>query len=238
MNLPRTINFRTAPVARAAGVMRAFTLIEILLAVGVFSIVLIAINTVYFSALRLRNRATEMFENSVPLQRALTVIKRDLEGLMLPGGTLSGKLQTDLTSSTSSTAESTVEFAGERVSPDLYSTTGGVDDMTPYSEVQKVAYYLTTSTNLGPGRDLVRSVSRNLLPAATEFPDSQVLLSGVEQALLLFYDGTDWTETWDTTTQTNLPAAVKIQIALTPKTEQRLTVAEPIELVVPVLVKK
>lgn len=215
----------------------AFTLIEILLAVGVFSIVLIAINTVYFSALRLRNRATEMFENSVPLQRALTVIKRDLEGLMLPGGTLAGKLQTDLTSTANSTA-STVESTGERVSPDLYTTTGGVDDTSPYSEVQKVAYYLTTSTNLAPGRDLVRSVTRNLLPAATEFPDAQVLLSGVDAAAVLFYDGTDWTETWDSTTQTNLPAAIKIQIALTPKTEQRLTVAEPIELVVPVLVKK
>ena len=36
---------------------RAFTLIEVLLAVGVFAIVLFAINTVFFSALRLE-RAT------------------------------------------------------------------------------------------------------------------------------------------------------------------------------------
>jgi type II secretion system protein J len=235
MNLPRITSFGTVSAGPEAGAPQgAFTLIEILLAVGVFSIVLIAINTVYFSALRLRNRATEMFENSVPLQRALTVIKRDLEGLMLPGGTLAGKLQTDLTS----TANSTAESVGERVSPDLYTTTGGVDDTSPYSEVQKVAYYLTTSTNLGPGRDLVRSVTRNLLPAATELPDAQVLLSGVDEAVVLFYDGTDWTETWDSTTQTNLPSAIKVQIALASKNEQQLAVAEPIELVVPVLVKK
>src|SRR5215472_15632853 len=71
----------------------AFTLIELLLAITIFSIVLIAMNTVFYAALRLRNNTAEALDEALPLQRAVAVIQRDLANIVPPGGILSGTLQ-------------------------------------------------------------------------------------------------------------------------------------------------
>src|SRR6185436_9077843 len=60
---------------------RAFTLLELLLAVLVFSIVLGAIHVVFFSAFKLRNKTADAIERSLPLQQTLVIIKRDLANL-------------------------------------------------------------------------------------------------------------------------------------------------------------
>ena len=77
---------------------RAFTLLEVLIAVVIFAIVLAAINAVFYGALRLRNKATEALKNALPMQQALATIKRDLANIVVPGGMLSGMLQTTATS--------------------------------------------------------------------------------------------------------------------------------------------
>ena len=48
-------------------VQRAFTLLELLIAVVAFAIVLAAINGVFYSALKLRNRSAASLEKSLPL---------------------------------------------------------------------------------------------------------------------------------------------------------------------------
>src|SRR4051794_21731005 len=70
-----------------------FTLLELLLAVAIFGIVLAAINTVFFSAMRLRNKTVAAIQEALPLQQTLTLIKHDLQGLVVPG-TIAGALQT------------------------------------------------------------------------------------------------------------------------------------------------
>ncbi|HEY6169489.1 MAG TPA: type II secretion system protein GspJ [Verrucomicrobiae bacterium] len=226
---------------------RGFTLIEVLLAVVVFAIVLAAMNGVFFGALRLRNKAHEAFDTALPLQQTVGIIKRDLEGIMLPGGKFSGQFQTSPTTSSStstgsstSAGSSTADLTGERVSPDIYTCSGYIDDTSPWAEVQKVAYFLaepTNSTATAPGKDLVRSITHNLLPVLTDDPVQQPLLSGVESFALTYYDGTSWTETWDSTTATNLPNAIKVQITLAQEKNQRSTLA-PIEFIVPVMVQR
>ena len=59
----------------------AFTLLEILIAVAAFAIVLAAINTVFYSALRLRNSTTAAIERALPMEHALGIIKRDLANI-------------------------------------------------------------------------------------------------------------------------------------------------------------
>src|ERR1044071_8715978 len=70
----------------------AFTLIELILAIGVAAIVLIAVNTVFFSALRLRNATTEMVDDATPIENAITILRRDLMCAVspIPGGIMSG----------------------------------------------------------------------------------------------------------------------------------------------------
>ena len=210
-----------------------FTLIEVLLSVAIFAIVLAAINTVFFGALRLRNKTFDSFNSVLPQQQAVGTIKRDLLGIMLPGGTnmLAGLFQTLLTSINSAT-----ESIGTRVSPDIYTSTSLYDELEPWGEVQKVAYFLAQPTNNTPGKDLIRSITHNLLPVTTDEPVRQWLMSGVEKMVLQYHDGTSWMDNWDSTVATNLPKAIKVEITLVQEATQKSAPA-PIQIIVPIMVQ-
>ena len=222
---------RTCPTLLPA---RGFTLIEVLLAVAAFGIVLASINTVYFSALRLRNKTAAGIDEAVPREHALAIIKRDLSNLVVPGGTLSGAFQTTSLSNM---------VAGQS-SPTFCTTSATMDDLSPWSEIQRVSYVLVDSTNRSSGgRDLVRAVTRNLLPSvAQDQPDQQWLLSGVQALVFQYHDGSQWRDSWDSTVadsvtgETNtLPKAIKVQLELYSEVRGRVQ-PPPIELVVPVVV--
>ena len=78
---------------------RGFTLIEVLLATAIFSIVLVAINVVFFAALHLRQRTTAAVDGALPLNQALAILRKDLQNTVAPSGTLSGQFRYGLTGS-------------------------------------------------------------------------------------------------------------------------------------------
>src|SRR5713101_1853807 len=82
------------------GCAGAFTLMELLLAIAVMAIVLVAINGVFFSALRLRNSVSNGLDESVPLEHAIAVMRRDLQNTTPPGGILQGGLQSGVVNGT------------------------------------------------------------------------------------------------------------------------------------------
>ncbi len=209
-----------------------FTLMEMLLALAVFAILMAAIGGVYFGAFKLRNRVTTHLEASLPLQHTVAVIKRDLNGVLLPGGTFGGPFQS--TPTNTMTTESAA--LGLRASPDIFTSTGQIDERSPYSAVQKVAYYLAAPTNSSRGSDLMRGVTRDLLPINPVEPEAQFLMGGVEDLVLDFYDGAPWQPTWDSTTATNLPLAIRVQINLAPEEDGPQDLA-PVEFIVPVMVQ-
>ncbi len=215
--------------SRRRPAQRGFTLLELLLATAVGAVVLLAINTTFFGALRLHNTTHERIDSELVLERTLSIVRRDLAGLMLPGGTLSGQLQS------SSFSEPTSGTAGDRVTPDLYTNSGKIDGWNPFSEVQRVSYYLTAGDSITGGKNLVRVVMRNLLPVQENTPDEQVLLHGVESATMQFYDRTGWTDTWDSEATSTLPSALKFSLVMM-RRDPNQPASAPIELVVPVMV--
>src|SRR5256885_791687 len=63
----------------------------------------------------------------------------------------------------------------------IYTTTALLTEDAPWGEIQKVTYQLQASANPSAGgKDLIRSVTRNLLPTMTEESEDQYLASGVE----------------------------------------------------------
>jgi len=226
----------------------AFTLLEILIAMAAFAIVLGAINSVFYAALRLRNKAADSFEKVLPLQNTMAVMKRDLANLVLPGGTLSGSLQTTPTSNLNQNTNgmsASATFVPGQVSPNFYTTGGTIDDTSPFSEMQRVSYVLRAPTNYSQGQDLFRSVTRNLLSTTSEQPVQQPLLTGVRTLAFLYYDGSQWREAWDSTVAdlktglTNvLPSAIKVQITLASQVNPTgRGLVNPIEMVVPIVVQ-
>ena len=123
------------------------------------------------------------------------------------------------------------------VSPTFCTAAGIMDDNMPWGEVERVLYYLAEPTNHTAGRDLVRSVTRNLLPTLQDQPEDQRLLSGVQDVAFSFYDGNAWLEMWDSTMQTpKLPQAIKVEMQLVPEQTEQAP-REPITMVVPLWVQ-
>jgi prepilin-type N-terminal cleavage/methylation domain-containing protein len=210
----------------------AFTLLELLVATSVAAIVLLVINATFFTALRLHNTTHDRIDEDLALQRTVAIVRRDLAGIMLPGGTLSGQLITGV----GGTTELDVE-GGERISPDIYTSSGRVDGWSSFADVQMISYFLTADPNGGSAKNLVRVVTRNLLPVEDATSTQETLLSGVTSAEVLFYDGTDWTDTWDSTATSTLPSAIKFSVALAPREANPTVVNQaPVDLIVPVLV--
>ncbi|MBI5381666.1 MAG: prepilin-type N-terminal cleavage/methylation domain-containing protein [Opitutae bacterium] len=209
---------------------RGFTLLEILLATVVGAMVLVVIQGVFFGALRLRNTTSDRMASDLVLQRTLRLVERDLSGLMLPGGTLSGELQSVPDSSLTS------EVAGERIGPDFYTNSGQVDGRTPYADVQMVTYYLAPAADGAAGKSLVRSVTRNLLPTLdTTVTEERILMSGIADAAFEYFDGLGWTDVWDSAETQTLPSAIKFRLLLATNDTNGVT-PEPIVIVVPIVV--
>lgn len=206
----------------------AFTLMEMILAIGVAAIVLITVSTIFFAAIRLRDTTQDVVDNAKPADLALAIMRRDLECVVTPtNGTtkvLSGDFRVgDITSS----------GENEPVSIEMFTATGELGDKEPWADIQRVTYELRAPlTPNAPGRDLYRSVTRNLLSPTTPEVDDQWMMSGVQSLTISCYDGVQWWNTWDTTgltsANTNLPVAVRVDIQ--PAGNQM----SPIEMLVPI----
>lgn len=204
-----------------------FTLVEVLIAIAIVAMVLSAVHAVFFTAIHLRNTTSAVLERTLPREEALEIIQRDLANLVgSTNGQFLGPLQTD----------NPTNALPNQIGPDFYTSNGELDGMTPWGNVQKIDYLLAVPTNgvQGPGRDLIRAVTRNLLPInPPPQPDEEhTILSGVDNVTFLYYDGTQWDPTWDSVEQTNLPQAIKVQIQMA--SARGTAPQSALELVVPV----
>lgn len=205
-----------------------FTLIEMVLAIGVAAIVLIAINAVFFSALRLRNATTEAVDAATPLDQTTTFLRRDLQCVVTPTNdttkVLSGNFRVGTITS---------EGVPEPVAIEMFTADGALSQSAPWADIQRVTYELKNSTDGSGRRDLYRSVMRNLLATGTPEVQDQLMLTGVDNIKFTCYDGSQWQSVWDTSdptsVNTNLPLAVRVDIQMAGN-----NMNEPIEMVVPI----
>jgi hypothetical protein len=201
-----------------------------ILAIGIASLVLIVTSTVLYTAFRLRDDTVAMVEAASPVDAAVSYIKRDLAcavtttngtGKLLSGGFRVGD---NLTS----------QGVNGGVSIEMFTATGTLSQNTPWGDIQRVTYELRLPANAtAVGRDLYRTISRNLLTISTPDITDQLMLSGVARLKFSCYDGATWDDTWDTTspmaTFTNLPNAVRVDITMAGRSD-----LGPIEIVVPI----
>ncbi len=215
---------RVAPRIGAKVVLHsAFTLIEMLLALAVSAIVLAGIGGVFYSALRLRERTAALVDEAAPLYQAFSLMRRDLQGAIGPGGVLAAEFK-------SGAGSGMQQGSGLQFS----TTTGNLKSDVPWGDVQEVAYELRDSN--GGGKELVRSVTRNLLTTTTLESEDQFLLGNIRSAEFACYDGMDWRDSWDSSMgDTNLPVAVRIRLNMAGDNAADNRNRQPIEMIFPVL---
>ena len=212
----------------------AFTLIEMLLAVAICAIVLVAINGVFATAVRLRDKTSETLEAALPVNRALGIMRRDLKGTVGPGGFLAGDFKCG-----AQAMGATMGLSGEAGSAglDFFTSTGAISDRAPWGDILEVFYELKAPTERSQtGMDLVRCINRNLLATTTQTPEIQWLMGNVQTLQFDCYDGSQWQTTWDTSIgNTNLPTAVRVRIQLVARQGERAGNLQPLEMLVPLI---
>lgn len=194
---------------------RAFTLIEVLFATVAFAIVLASINTVFFAALRMRERSDEKLKTIRPQFQALEIIKQDLRATFYSEGFRADRFWCEPSTGVSVAADQ-LQF---------FTTTGSTSELTPWPDVQQIEYYLAPT--LDPRKspqtlDLVRAVTRNFLITTVQPPVEQRLATGITGFQLSFYDGEIWQDTWDSEVQDPvLPKAVQIYLEFAPTNQTK-----------------
>jgi type II secretion system protein J len=206
----------------------AFTLIEVILAIGIAAIVLITVCTVFFTAIRLRDETQDVVDNAKPADLALATMKRDLECVVTPTNGTTKVLSGDFR-----VGDVTTPGESGPVAIEMFTATGQLTDKEPWGDIQRVTYELRDpTTRNASGKDLYRSVTRNLLSPTIPEAEDQWMMSGVQSITFSCYDGVQWWNSWDTTgltsVNTNLPVAVRVDIQ--PVGNQMA----PIEMVVPI----
>jgi type II secretion system protein J len=207
-----------------------FTLIEMILAIGIAAIVLIAVNAVFFTALHLRDDTTNMVDEATPVDAAVNYIKRDLQCAVTPTNGTSKILSGGFRAGSGINSLG----VGDPVAVEFFTASAASSDSAPWADIQRVTYELKTpTTQSATGRDLYRSVVRNLLSLSTPEVTDQLMLNGVQSVKFSGYDGAQWQETWDTTDptaiNTNLPLAVRVEIQMAGRAD-----TGPIQIVVPI----
>jgi type II secretion system protein J len=208
--------------------LTAFTLMEVMLAAAVSAITLAAIGGVFYSAIRLRERTVALLDQTAPLYQAVGFLRRDLAGAVQPGGTLSGDFRGGMISSGT--------FQGQGLQ--FSTTTGIIRDTAPWGDLQQVTYQLRDPAirTAGGGKELIRSLNRNLLSTLDQEPVDQFLMGNISKFEFSCFDGSNWRDTWDTSvSDTNLPTAVKISIQFAGNTSGDLQNDSAMEIIVPLV---
>ena len=213
---------------------RAFTLVEVILAMAICAVVLVAINAVFATAVRLRNRTSAVIDQELPILRTMDLLRHDLQGVVGPRGFLAGDFKCDAQSMGMSMG---LNGSAGGVGLDFITSTGRISDNQPWGDLQEVLYQLQAPTeNNQAGMDLVRTVNRNLLAIVPPLPDTQTLLSGVDSVDFDCYDGLEWRNIWDTSNgDTNLPTAVRVRIHMLAEPGEDAAKKAPLELLVPLV---
>ena len=227
--VPRDSRLQT--VNRQSPIVNGFTLIEMILAVGVAALVLAVIGSVFFAALHLQTATQEAVNEATPVDQALAVMRRDLQCVVTPTNGTSKILSGDFRVGTL-----TSPGISQPVAIEMFTATGALRDNAPWGDIQKITYELKDpSDRNAPGKDLYRSVTRNILAATTPDVADQWMLSGVQSIEFSCFDGSQWSDTWDTTgvtsVNTNLPVAVRVRIQLAGNNPAN---TQPIEILVPI----
>ncbi len=175
-----------------------FTLLEVLIAIAIFSIISLSSFTIFDTVLRGDAIAKQSSERQNELQRAFLIIERDITQISRRTIRLDGEAPLERLIQTASDSFASEEQAIAFVRHGW--TNPGL--LLPRSDMQAVAYRISEETLQRLHFNFVDSV-------VGEEPKVRPLITDVTEILFEYYDGKKWQETWATN---SLPLAIAIEI--------------------------
>jgi type II secretion system protein J len=211
MRKERFNHLRSNPGAGAGRPCHAFTLLELMLAL----IIVAALVPILYNSLRVAFREKAAAEAAVEPARTAEVafdwLRQDLGSAVPPSASTSTQV-VSLEGPFEGT-EGTDDRGREGDDLQFYSFADSPLHDTNNSEIKSVELCVMTAPN--GDHVLARKVIRDLLSDQAPNPDVEVLCRGIGGFSLSYFDGTNWTSTWDSTEEDNtLPAAVQVTLTL------------------------
>jgi len=208
-------------VIRHSNFRRAFTLLEVVLALALTVIVSTIVASAMYTAVQIKRSVNSALDIARSNDVAADVMAQEIANALpqtqplnagvtvqLPGASASnGNLIGPFVASGDPTADSLLDFF----------TTGPEPKADLQPDVREVQYALVDGPN--GTKNLVRRVTTNLLPIdTTTLPPDIVLAQNVVNVTFSFYDGATTYDSWDST-QVNyaLPLTVEFTIELAPQ---------------------
>jgi prepilin-type N-terminal cleavage/methylation domain-containing protein len=191
---------------------RGFTLLELLLAMLISVTIAGSLAASLYIAFRARASAEQAVGTTRAIDVAGDLLTRDISNALPPNGILAGL------------------FDGGIDYVDFYCT-GPESKTQVQGDCKLVEYALTTDTADGVRLQqpaLVRRVTTNLLSPVQLDPVEETTCRNVDTLAFSYFDGTNWTDTWDSTQHNNtLPVAIQFTLILLPARPD----ADPIQMV-------
>jgi type II secretion system protein J len=183
----------------------AFTLLELLVAMTIMSIIGASLYTSLHLAFRARDTAEAAVEKARALEIAMSLIKEDLISAMPPTGVLAGAFEGEDEQDADGNDADTLSF---------YSSDHVPDEDEIACDVRKVEIGMTEREGTDE-RVVVRGITTNLLSPKTLDPGEEILCGGVASLNFRYYDGSDWQDDWDSGDNDNtLPEAIEMTVSL------------------------
>lgn len=191
--------------------MKAFTLLELLVAMTMMSI----IATSLYASLSIGFKAKESSENSIDAKRSARVVmdllKREIVSALPPKGIMAGKFVG---------TDSRNESGNDMDSLSFFSAAYNPAENEVACDIVGVEIAISTREDTDE-QVLVRGITTNLLSPRSLEPYEDILCSGIETFNLRYYDGYDWLDEWDSGNyDDSLPKAVEISIGFEDKSDR------------------
>lgn len=184
---------------------RAFTLLEMLVATALIAIIACSLYASLGIAFRARRSALGAVAPVRKADLAVDMLGEDLRCAVVPKGVLAGPF----------VGEDGQDVAGsDSDSLVFYSTTSSPEPAVGVGDIKKVELGCEAAAD-GKTQVLVRLVTTNLLAPKTPEPVREVLCRGVLAFNLRYFNGSEWLDNWDSTTEDNtLPCAIEVTLQL------------------------
>jgi len=196
--------------ARDTRIARGFTLLEILLASTMVALLAGSLYASLHIAFKARNSALSAVDTVRKCNLTIDLIRSDLQSAVLPG-----------TSATTAISVSFVGLGGSGATSSgnadliFYASTADILPSPGIGDIKRVEYACVPSDD---GQFmLVRFITTNLLAPISPDPIEEVICRNVRAFTVMYYDGTAWQESWDSTTtspKNALPKAVEVIIEI------------------------
>ena len=183
----------------------AFTLLEMLVATAMTAVLAGSLYATLYVCFKARRTALSAVENVRKASLAVEFLGTDLRSAVVPNGILAGLFLG---------ASAVNSFGRDSDALSFYCTAAGSDDEEGRCDLRKVEF-ACQEVDGGEGMVLLRRVTANLLTTTVQDPLEEVLCRDVRSFGLRYFDGMEWLDDWDSSTQDNaLPLAVEVALEL------------------------